>query len=109
MPERGVWIVTKTGLVPKHLYHRPIQTRSDLPAPMLIRDCMDPTINHADGKRYDSKRAYEKAVRAAGCVIVGNEKMTRREAAIPDPVEDVKRAIEIHESKTPTRRTRKRK
>ena len=106
---RGVWVVTPSGLVPKHLYHRPIASRSDLPSPMLIKDGMEPTLNHADGKRYDSKRAYEKAVRAAGCEIVGNEKMTRRVAEIPDAVEDVRRAIEIHESKAPPRRKRKRK
>jgi len=30
-------------------------------------------INHADGKRYDSKSNYEKAVRAKGCRVVGND------------------------------------
>ena len=30
-------------------------------------------INHADGKRYDSKSQYERAVRAKGCRIVGND------------------------------------
>lgn len=30
-------------------------------------------INHADGKRYDSKSQYEKAVRAKGCRIIGND------------------------------------
>jgi hypothetical protein len=33
--------------------------------------------NHADGKTYDGKRAFEKATRAAGCVTVGNEDMSR--------------------------------
>lgn len=47
---------------------------SDLAAPMLIRDSMDPIVSMADRKTYDSKRAYERGVRAAGCVIVGNEK-----------------------------------
>lgn len=46
-------------------------------APMLISD--DLGINglfcHADGKTYDSKSAYYKAVRAAGMEIVGNEKL----------------------------------
>jgi hypothetical protein len=31
---------------------------------------------HADGKTYDSKSAYYKAVKAAGMEIVGNEKLT---------------------------------
>jgi len=30
-------------------------------------------VNHADGKRYDSKSQYERAVRAKGCRIVGND------------------------------------
>lgn len=30
-------------------------------------------INHADGKRYDSKSQYERAVKAKGCRIVGND------------------------------------
>lgn len=30
-------------------------------------------LSHADGKRYDSRSSYEKAVRAKGCRIVGND------------------------------------
>lgn len=30
-------------------------------------------FNHADGKRYDSKSAFEKAVKAKGCRVVGND------------------------------------
>lgn len=30
-------------------------------------------MNHADGKVYDSKSSYEKAVKAKGCHIVGND------------------------------------
>jgi hypothetical protein len=48
--------------------------RSDQPAPMLIRDGMDPIRSMADGQLYDSKRAYERGVRAAGCEIAGNDK-----------------------------------
>lgn len=33
-------------------------------------------LNHADGKVYDSKSEYYKAVKAAGCVIVGNDAPT---------------------------------
>jgi hypothetical protein len=51
--------------------------------------------NHADGQVYDSKRGYEKAVRAAGCEIVGNEKMTQTRQFNPGPVgPDIKAAIE---------------
>lgn len=30
-------------------------------------------INHADGKRYDSKSEFRKATRRAGCVEIGND------------------------------------
>lgn len=30
-------------------------------------------FNHADGKRYDSKSQYERAVKAKGCRVVGND------------------------------------
>ena len=30
-------------------------------------------LNHADGKRYDSKSQYERAVKAKGCHVVGND------------------------------------
>ena len=39
----------------------------------VIRDEMDATINHADGRRYTSKRKFEAGVRARGCTIIGNE------------------------------------
>lgn len=31
-------------------------------------------LNHADGKRYDSKSEFRKATKRAGCVEIGNEK-----------------------------------
>ena len=37
-------------------------------------------LNPADGKRYDSRAAYEKAVKASGCVIMGNDAPTERAA-----------------------------
>lgn len=66
-------------------------------APHVIRDSLGGLSglrNHADGKIYDSKRAYEKAVARAGCVIVGNEQQTRRETPMPSPGPDIKAAIE---------------
>jgi hypothetical protein len=63
---------------------------------MQIRDTMDHTLNHADGRRYDSKRAYEKAVRAAGCEIVGNENLSahiKPYEAPRDVKDDLHRAI----------------
>lgn len=57
--------------------------RSDLPAPTVIRDALDGVVNPCDGKRYDSKRAYERTVKDAGCVIVGNEAEKMAAAATP--------------------------
>ena len=65
-------------------------------APMVIRDGMDATMNPVNGQHYDSKRAYERAVRDAGCVIVGNEAPTH--VHMPPPVggveQDIKTAID---------------
>ncbi len=35
-------------------------------------------LNPVDGKMYDSKSSYEKAVKAAGCVIMGNDAPTKK-------------------------------
>lgn len=94
---RGTWVWdrTKRELVPKHLYREEPPKRSDLPCPMLISDTLDYVHNPANGQTYTSKSAYYKAVRAAGCEIVGNEtpKAAPR-AQMSDPVSDIKQAIE---------------
>ena len=43
-------------------------------APNVIRDGMDETWHPANGKRYESKAAFRKATRAAGCCEVGDQK-----------------------------------
>lgn len=52
---------------------RAAANRSELAAPMVIRDALDGVVNPCDGKPYDSKRAYYQTVKDHGCVIVGNE------------------------------------
>ncbi len=49
--------------------------------PMVISDDLgkEGVLNHADGKMYDSKTAYEAAVKAAGCEIVGNDAPRKNE------------------------------
>jgi hypothetical protein len=42
-------------------------------APNYISDHMAPTRHMVDGKMYDSKVAFRRATKAAGCVEVGNE------------------------------------
>lgn len=77
---------------------RPVRQRSDLPVPYLIRDGLDYVFNHADGQRYTSKRAYEKAVKAANCEIVGNDSSlaeAKPKEYQPEGVaQDIKQAIE---------------
>ena len=60
-------------LVPSHLIPRGPSNRSHLPSPMLIRDDMDAAVNPATGMLYESKSAFRKATRAAGCYEVGND------------------------------------
>jgi hypothetical protein len=62
------------GVIEAHL--APPRTRgprSSLPMPYIRSDGMSDTLNPANGQMYDSKSAYEKAVRAAGCEIVGDD------------------------------------
>jgi hypothetical protein len=72
--------------------------RSRLAAPSVIADTMETRLNHADGRRYTSKREYERAVRRTGCEIVGNDASFAR--AKPksydagDIKADINRAIE---------------
>jgi hypothetical protein len=64
--------------------------------PMVISDTMDATLNHADGRLYDSKRAYERAVRARGFEIVGNDTSMNKPPEYKPVITgwDVKHAIE---------------
>lgn len=51
-----------------------IDNRSDLAAPMLIRDSMDAVQSMLDGKMYDSKRKLRRTYREAGVIEVGDDK-----------------------------------
>jgi hypothetical protein len=95
-------------LIPKHLAPPPVVARSELSSPMLIRDGMDHTWNPVNGQHYDSKRAYEKAVKAAGCTIVGNER-PRPKPEIPTVTEQqVADVVNAYEAKTTKPRSKKR-
>ena len=66
-------------------------------APMIRPDGMDPIRSMADGRMYDSRSAYERSVRAAGCEIVGNDRapFERRPQFQPSVTgHDIKAAIE---------------
>jgi hypothetical protein len=76
---------------------------------MIIRDGMEPTLNHADRRVYTSKRAYEKAVKAAGCEIIGSQRYTApAKPEMDDPTPDIVRAVDKALANTqPKRRKRK--
>ena len=46
------------------------RNRSDLPCPAIRADGMGDTLSHADGKTYDSRSAYERALKDSGHHIV---------------------------------------
>lgn len=95
----GSWVFDNEtqSLIPKSEYHRAKfakieHARSNIPTPHVINDGLDYMFSHADGRRYTSKRAYEKAVRAAGCQIVGNEDITKH---ISNPYDEAKHEADI--------------
>ena len=71
--------------------------RSELAMPYIRADGMDPIMNHANGRMYDSRSAYERGVKDAGCVIVGDDMPTSPK--VPeyndrDLMQDIKTSIE---------------
>lgn len=109
---RGTWVYDreKRELVPKHLYVQPNPSRSDIPSPMIISDTLDYVNNPVNGQTYTSKSKYYKAVRDAGCEILGNEKPSASpKRQLDDPIADIKQAIEQVNSGTvplPSRKQR---
>lgn len=63
----------------------PVRTgRSDLAAPMVIIDTMDPVQSMLDGKMYDSKSRLRRTYKEAGMIEVGNETPKPMEKPKPD-------------------------
>lgn len=71
--------------------------RSALPMPYVVSDHLADVVNPVDNKPYDSKSAYYRTVKDAGCEIMGSDSATTKR---PEPQEvggveqDIKRAIE---------------
>lgn len=68
-------------------------------APNIRPDGMDAIRNHADGRMHDSKSAYYKAVRQAGCEIVGNDPIALKNRPEYQPQgvrDDLRRALSEH-------------
>ncbi len=61
--------------------------RSDLAAPQLIRDQIDPFKSMADGKLYDSKSAYRQTLKDRGLTEIGNDV----QKPTPPPIKNTRR------------------
>lgn len=64
-------------------------------APYVISDSMEPTKHMATGRMIDSKRAFSRETRAAGCVEIGNEQIKPRK---PIPLDGGKRRDDIRKA-----------
>lgn len=66
--------------------------------PYLQTDNMDPLLNHADGKTYDSKSSFRSATRNAGYREVGNDsiEIKREIRGDFDIRNDLRQAIQQH-------------
>lgn len=85
-PERREWVPPSERMVRNQIFGR---------APGYISGNLDYVLNHADGKRYTDKREYERAVRRAGCEIVGNEELPdTKPPEMPAVEPDIVRALE---------------
>lgn len=65
-------------------------------------------LNPVDGKRYDSRSAYEKSVKAAGCVIMGNDAPTQRATPKVKHIDWKPAIAETLKQLSPTRKGKKR-
>jgi hypothetical protein len=89
------------------------QKRSHLAAPYVISDDLGTNglLNHADNKVYTSKAEYVRAVKRAGCEIVGNEKVKRPEKVKPTITDEMRREIrrQVQALDSPTRKLHERR
>lgn len=84
---------------PLQCYRVISEKRSALGVPYIRSDGMNETWNPVDGKRYDSRSAYERAVKDAGCQIVGSDPALERPHVPEKPVDakaDIINAIREH-------------
>lgn len=50
-----------------------VLAKSDMPTPQIAKTSLDDLWNPVNGKRYTCSRAFERAVKAKGCEIIGND------------------------------------
>lgn len=74
--------------------------RSDVSAPMIIADHMEPVQSQLDGKMYDSKSRLRATYRDAGMIEVGNDPARFRKPKPPKPDRKaIKESIEKAEAR----------
>lgn len=93
------YVMRDGELIERHKAPRLRVQRSDLPCPYIRPDGMSDIRNPVDGLLYDSRSSYERAVRDAGCEIVGDDPAFSdpkpREMTTPGGLEqDIKDACE---------------
>jgi hypothetical protein len=77
-----------------------IDNRSELAAPMIIRDSMEPVKSMLDGQMYDSKRRLRRTYKEAGVIEVGDDKSyTNPEYMRRQAPSEVKRRKETQKKK----------
>ncbi len=82
---RWIWDERINQLVEASEYRRSPPKRSNLPAPGLIMDTMEPVQSQLDGKFYDSKSHLRKTYREAGVQEVGNDPARHKPFVKPKP------------------------
>lgn len=74
MREGELILKSKDGeLTEEYMAYQPERTRVGPVFSDTLPGGINGMLNHADGKMYDSKSSYERAVKAKGCRIVGND------------------------------------
>lgn len=73
---RWIWDSRSNKLVPAHEYERIRGERSELAAPMLMRDQIDPLWCPLDNQMHESKSSIRRVAKAMNAIEVGNEKQT---------------------------------
>ena len=82
------------GIIWNHTPSAPVRREKTSRAFHYISDHQDLLWHPHNGKHYDSKSAFRRVTKAAGCEEVGNETQSRAEPVRRPVGPDIKRAIE---------------